>query len=77
MRAPLDTGAGPFTVHAGTQALRHAGKSTNVVYADGHGQTLHTVYNKPDTDEKLLTLQGAPDHGFLSEDNAAYDLTRD
>ena len=73
MRAPDDGGVGGFTIHAGGQAFRHLGR-TNVAWADGHGSTIHKPRRKPGASTLMLTIQGWPDNGFLSEDGRLYDL---
>ena len=53
--------------HAGTQGFRHRGR-TNVVYCDGHAQTVG--------ERSIATSDPAPiapGTGFLSTDNSAYD----
>ena len=73
MRAPAtDVAGGGDAVGsllraAGTQAFRHHLAATNAVYVDGHGTSL----NEPHT----AGLPGiGAGTGFLSADNAAYDL---
>ncbi len=52
---------------AATQGFRHAGATTNVVMADGHGYHHQSRF----TDGPAGVADGT---GFLSEDNALYDL---
>jgi prepilin-type N-terminal cleavage/methylation domain-containing protein/prepilin-type processing-associated H-X9-DG protein len=54
---------------AGSQGFRHD-KRTNVAWADGHADTLPTHPDPPPAMKAIL----APDTGFLSPDNTAYDL---
>jgi len=71
MRSPLADAARGDTIDAatraaGTQSFRHDG-ATQVVYADGHGRT--------QTDRFTAANPGVADGtGFLSDDNAVYDL---
>jgi prepilin-type processing-associated H-X9-DG protein len=69
MRAPLpNPGDESFSGrYAGTQGFRHQGM-TNVVFADGHAESLKDCYAGPDS-SKI-----APKTGFISEDNRLYDL---
>ena len=73
MRAPKSDVAGggdavsPGLRVAGTQAFRHHDVATHTVYVDGHGAASKTPHT--------AGLPGvAPGTGFLSDDNAAYDL---
>ncbi len=72
MRAPFASpgDAGFSGRWAGTQAFRHLGR-TNVVFVDGHAESLDTAYRNtyPSDAAKL-----APGTGFLSPDNSLYDL---
>jgi prepilin-type processing-associated H-X9-DG protein len=53
--------------HAGTQGFRHrGGRMTNVAFVDGHAESLR--------DRFTAGLPVAEGTGFLSEDNALYDL---
>lgn len=62
---PLDSGF--FARNAGTQGFRHLGR-TNAAMADGSTQSIATAVTEvPDQ-------PCAPDTGFLSADNSAYDL---
>ncbi|MCK4905200.1 prepilin-type N-terminal cleavage/methylation domain-containing protein [bacterium] len=54
--------------YAGTQGYRHMGY-TNVVYCDGHAESVRECYSETSKKEKV-----APGTGFLSPDNSAYDL---
>jgi len=71
MRAPFsNAGDASFRGRwAGTQGFRHLGRS-NVAFCDGHAEALGKRYTN--------TLDGpsqvAPGTGFLSPDNALYDL---
>jgi prepilin-type processing-associated H-X9-DG protein/prepilin-type N-terminal cleavage/methylation domain-containing protein len=72
MRAPLpNPGDANFTSRsAGTQGFRHRG-GTNVVFCDGHAETLTQRYtNASPTTEMALIGVGT---GFLSSDNSMYD----
>ncbi len=71
MRAPLDEGVGEPTVHAGGQAYRHVDR-TNVVYADGHGESTGVRFQKPGALPQNVKLLDWPKNGFLSEDDSAY-----
>jgi prepilin-type processing-associated H-X9-DG protein len=61
------------TVYAGGQAFRHRG-CAHVVYLDGHvrpsERCCEGVHATP---ELLESVMGAPDNGFLSDDDSAYD----
>lgn len=72
MRAPwANPGDASFTTrHAGTQAFRHRGR-TNVAFVDGHAETRGDRYTDTYPGEKARI---APGTGFLSADNALYDL---
>jgi prepilin-type processing-associated H-X9-DG protein len=82
MRAPVQmngTNIGdtliPVERAAGTQGFRHLGR-TNVVYCDGHAESLSTAYtsvgaNTAGTVTYTSNLVGAGT-GFLSTDNSAY-----
>jgi prepilin-type processing-associated H-X9-DG protein/prepilin-type N-terminal cleavage/methylation domain-containing protein len=65
MRSPLPSPSdGNMTARtAGTQGFRHDGK-TNVVYVDGHAETVGTCFT--------AGLSVASGTGFLSNDNSAY-----
>lgn len=54
---------------AGTQGFRHLG-GTNVIFCDGHGETLYTRYTQ--TSPGIATVGVGT--GFLSQDNLLYDL---
>jgi len=56
--------------YAGTQDYRHLG-ATNVAYCDGSVKSVRTRYTETDKWSKDKIAQGT---GFLSPDNAAYDL---
>jgi prepilin-type processing-associated H-X9-DG protein/prepilin-type N-terminal cleavage/methylation domain-containing protein len=56
--------------YAGTQGYRHYGR-TNVVYCDGHIETVKDCFKNTDVAE---VDNIAPGTGFLSPDNSAYDL---
>lgn len=71
MRAPLDAGVGESTVHAGAQAYRHLDK-TNVVFADGHAESLKARHRKPGALSFNEALLDWPKNGFLSEDDTMY-----
>jgi len=71
MRAPMDTGVSEQTVHAGAQALRHAG-ATNVIHVDAHGTTQARGFLKPGAAPQSLELLGWPKNAFLSADDGAY-----
>lgn len=72
MRAPWpNPGDATFNGrYAGTQGYRHLGR-TNVAWCDGHAGAQRERYTetKPSEKDKI-----APDTGFLSPDNSAYDL---
>lgn len=53
---------------AGTQAFRHRGR-TNVLFCDGHGETLSNCYTGTTSPQPV----GAGT-GFLSADNSLYDM---
>jgi prepilin-type processing-associated H-X9-DG protein len=87
MRAPfivigsdIGDGVDPFTRAAGTQGYRHQHR-TNVVYCDGHGESVserHTATGTI-TAHGVISNSGpeaADNTGFLSADNSAYDPTR-
>jgi prepilin-type N-terminal cleavage/methylation domain-containing protein/prepilin-type processing-associated H-X9-DG protein len=69
MRSPLagKLDSGFFARNAGTQGFRHLGR-TNVALGDGSTQTIATA--SPEVPDQPC----APDTGFLSSDNSAYDL---
>jgi prepilin-type N-terminal cleavage/methylation domain-containing protein/prepilin-type processing-associated H-X9-DG protein len=69
MRSPWPSPAdGGFSGRAaGTQGFRHGGL-TNVVFCDGHTESLGTRYTRTDSGEV------APGTGFLSATNELYDL---
>ncbi len=70
MRSPRATVYESFSGrHAGTQGYRHHGK-TNVAFADGHAQGWAERFTESDEGGELV----AEGTGFLSEDNALYDL---
>lgn len=74
MRAPLRDVAADRTFsgrYAGTQGYRHSGK-TNVAWCDGHVSSQSQRYTEifPSRHSDLI----APQTGFLSPDNSAYDL---
>jgi prepilin-type N-terminal cleavage/methylation domain-containing protein/prepilin-type processing-associated H-X9-DG protein len=87
MRAPLTVidseigdGVDSSTRAAGTQGYRHSHR-TNVVYCDGHGESVAEIH----TDTGTITtrgvisisgLQAGKGTGFLSADNSAYDGTK-
>jgi prepilin-type processing-associated H-X9-DG protein/prepilin-type N-terminal cleavage/methylation domain-containing protein len=74
MRAPSATVEGDLpTVYAGAQAFRHLG-STNVCWLDGHVSPVVVAHAGLHATAALAqgTL-GFPAHGFLSEDDSAYD----
>ena len=66
--SPSDAGFSGRT--AGTQGFRHLGM-TNVVFCDGHAESLHTPYTDTESGDKKNI---APGTGFLSKDNSLYDL---
>lgn len=72
MRAPFaNPGDVSFSARsAGTQGFRHRGK-TNVVFCDGHAETLAQRHTSTYPAEKERI---APGTGFLSADNSMYDL---
>jgi prepilin-type N-terminal cleavage/methylation domain-containing protein/prepilin-type processing-associated H-X9-DG protein len=72
MRAPWPNpgDAGFFGRAAGTQGFRHGGR-TNVVFCDGHAESLDRAYKETDIAE---VGNIAPGTGFLSPDNSLYDL---
>jgi prepilin-type processing-associated H-X9-DG protein len=72
MRAPWPSpgDAGFSGRAAGTQGFRHLGM-TNVVFCDGHAESLGTRYTETEPGEKTNI---APGTGFLSRDNSLYDL---
>jgi prepilin-type N-terminal cleavage/methylation domain-containing protein/prepilin-type processing-associated H-X9-DG protein len=72
MRAPWPN-PGDLNFHeryAGTQDYRHQG-ATNVAYCDGSARSIRTRHTETD---KWSQEQIAAGTGFLSADNAAYDL---
>lgn len=72
MRAPFPN-PGDATFHgrhAGTQAFRHLGR-TNAAFADGHAESLGQRFTNT---VPLDAAKVAPGTGFLSADNAMYDL---
>ena len=73
MRAPWAEVSGDLGFSgrfAGTQGFCHSGK-TNVAFADGHAEAWADLY----TDTYAHEQRGiAPETGFLSADNALYDL---
>jgi prepilin-type processing-associated H-X9-DG protein/prepilin-type N-terminal cleavage/methylation domain-containing protein len=76
MRAPVlvsntDTGdgVGLATRTAGTQGYRHMNR-TNVCYCDGHAESIGQRFPAPGATAQSA---GAPETGFLSPDNSAYD----
>jgi len=75
MRSPGNPEAHTLTItYSGGQAFRHVGRTTNVVYLDGHV----SPFSRPwqgihHTDSLLNTALGFPGNGFLSDDDAAYD----
>ena len=74
MRAPLNPEMLPLSVtYAGGQAFRHAG-STNVGFLDGHVASFgQPQKGEHATGDLLSSVMGYPDHGFLSDDDRAYD----
>ena len=73
MRAPWkNPGDDAFSGrYAGTQAFRHQGGSTNVAYCDGHIASSSDRFTDTYAADQASI---APDTGFLSADNSAYDL---
>lgn len=69
MRSPFPASGDSNLVgrHAGTQGFRHRGR-TNVAYCDGHAQTLGDRFTATSDPAPI-----APETGFLSADNSAYD----
>ena len=55
---------------AGTQGFRHLGR-TNAAFCDGHAESIATRHVSTTPADAPLV---APGTGFLSADNAAYDL---
>lgn len=74
MRAPGNTVEFSLnTIHAGTQAFRHAG-CTNCVFLDGHVECRTQPWEGIHATEQLLAeITGFPKNGFLSDDDSAYD----
>jgi len=71
MRAPWPSnGDNFFGRSAGTQSYRHIGK-TNVAYCDGSARSTDQLYKQTDPADANNI---APETGFLSPDNSAYDL---
>jgi prepilin-type processing-associated H-X9-DG protein len=72
MRAPWPNpgDAAFFGRSAGTQGYRHLGR-TNVVFCDGHAESIRQCYTDTDPAEAANI---APGTGFLSPDNSLYDL---
>jgi prepilin-type N-terminal cleavage/methylation domain-containing protein/prepilin-type processing-associated H-X9-DG protein len=72
MRAPWPSdGDAAFSGrYAGTQGYRHNGK-TNVVYCDGHAESVKDCFKNTEKNEIALIAEGT---GFLSPDNSAYEL---
>lgn len=73
MRSPLP-GPGDLLFsgrYAGTQGYRH-NQRTNVAWCDGHTSTIKQLNNGIFPEEHADLI--APETGFLSEDNSAYDL---
>jgi prepilin-type processing-associated H-X9-DG protein len=64
--SPGDTGFSGRA--AGTQGFRHRGR-TNVVFCDGHAESLGTACTDTEAREKKNI---APGTGFLSRDNSLY-----
>jgi prepilin-type processing-associated H-X9-DG protein len=67
---PSEGDANWFGRSAGTQGYRHLGK-TNVAYCDGTARSVGELYKETDPVEAENI---APETGFLSPDNSAYDL---
>jgi prepilin-type processing-associated H-X9-DG protein len=67
MRSPLPSPSDSHLAarHAGAQGYRHRGR-TNVVYVDGHAESRAERFT--------AGRPVAPNTGFISEDNALYDL---
>lgn len=74
MRAPSAAVEGDLpTVYAGAQAFRHSG-ATHVCWLDGHVSAHVTPARGMHANESLATgTLGFPLHGFLSDDDSAYD----
>ena len=72
MRAPLpNAGDASFAARAsGTQGFRHRGR-TNVVFCDGHGESLRERHFNTTPTEIPKIAAGT---GFLSEDNRFYSI---
>ncbi len=69
MRAPWPSkGDNFYARYAGTQSYRH-GKRTNVVYCDASASSTRERFTQTSQPENV-----APETGFLSPDNSAYDL---
>ena len=74
MRAPLSPNNWPLSlVYSGAQAFRHQG-CTNVAYIDGHVGSVSQAKKGGRATEMLLNqVMDYPEHGFLSDDDSAYD----
>jgi len=75
MRAPSGVeGLGAFTTYSGGQAFRFAGGRTPAAMGDGHVAWFGDPRPGANPDAAALEqFLGWPDHGFLSDDDAAYD----
>lgn len=75
MRAPFDDHLNGGSIfpgrHAGTQGYRHL-RRTNVAYCDGHAAAWRKRYTNMQREDQQNEI--APNTGFLSSDNNAYDL---
>jgi prepilin-type processing-associated H-X9-DG protein len=67
---PADLFFGNFAASAGTQGFRHHGR-TNVVFCDGHAETLGDCFTQETTLDRGTPGKGT---GFLSADNGMYAL---
>ncbi len=74
MRAPSNTVEQDWgTVYAGGQAFRHAGR-TNVAWLDGRTSSEPNAHEGPQSGSSFASqILGAPQNGFLSDDDSAYD----
>ncbi len=74
MRAPSNTVEQDWgTVYAGGQAFRHAGR-TNVAWLDGRTSSEPNPHEGPQAGSTFASqILGAPQNGFLSDDDSAYD----
>jgi prepilin-type N-terminal cleavage/methylation domain-containing protein/prepilin-type processing-associated H-X9-DG protein len=74
MRAPFpgpdDVAFGFNSPSSGTQGFRHLNSTTNVVFCDGHGETLSIIYTAKNPLDHATVAAGT---GFISIDNSFYE----